>query len=83
MQTITVEITNDNAIKVLQDLQEKHYIKILSTADSNSPVFPGEPLTIQQFEEWIDNRESAKTISLQEAKKEWANKREKLLSTDK
>ncbi len=46
-------------------------------------MFPGEPLTIQQFHEWIDNRESAKTISLQEAKKEWANKREKLLSTDK
>lgn len=83
MQTLTVEITNDNAIKMLQDLEEKNYIKILSRPDLNSPVFPGEPLTTQQVQEWMSNRESAKTISLEEVKNEWLNKRKKLFNPEK
>ncbi len=39
MQTLTVEITNDNAIKMLQDLEEKHYIKIISGHDLDSAAF--------------------------------------------
>lgn len=83
MQTLTVEITNDNAIKMLQDLEEKNYIKILSRPDLNSPVFPGEPLTTQQVQEWMSNRESAETISLEEVKNEWLNKRKKLFNPEK
>lgn len=83
MQTLTIEITNDNAIKMLQDLEEKHYIKILSGHDLSSPVFPGEPLTTQQFQEWVSNRESGKTISLEEVKNEWLNKRKKLFDREK
>ena len=43
MQTLTVEITNDGALKVLQDLQERHFINIISKHDLNSMVFPREP----------------------------------------
>lgn len=83
MAMLTVEITDDNAIKVLQDLHKKHYIKILSSTDLNSPVFPGEPLTEVQFQEWISSREADTTLSLTEVKNQWAKKRERLLKLSK
>lgn len=83
MQTLTVEITDDNAIKVLQYLEEKQHIKILSMPHFNSPVFHGSPLTESQFTEWISERENSKTLSLTEVKNEWAKKRESLLKHDK
>jgi len=43
MQILTLEITNDNAYKVLQDLVEKHFIKIPAKPDLNDSVFPGSP----------------------------------------
>ena len=79
MQTLTVEITNNNALKVLQNLQEKHFIKILSKPDKNSFVFPGEPLTTQEFQKMIEEAENSGTISLKEAKASWASQRKKLL----
>lgn len=83
MQTLTVEITNENALKVLQDLHQKHHIRILPNPDLNSPVFPGEPLTETEFQEWIALREGSETLSLPEAKNEWAKKRERLLTRRK
>lgn len=83
MQTLTVEITNENALKVLQDLHQKHHIKILPNPDLNSPVFPGEPFTETEFQEWIAVRENSETLSLPEAKNEWAKKRDNLLNQGK
>ena len=72
MQTLTVEITNDSALKVLQDLQERHFINILSKSDiNNSRVFPGEPLTTEEFKEFVVNRENGASMSLKEANAKW------------
>ena len=79
MQTLTVEITNDSALKVLQDLQERHFINILAKTNLNSPVFPGEPLTTEEFKELILNRENGSSISLKEANDKWAKKKKHLL----
>jgi hypothetical protein len=79
MQTLTVEITNDNALKVLQDLQERHFISILAKPNLNSPVFPGEPLTTEEFREYILSRENGASMSLKEANAKWAKKRKQLL----
>lgn len=79
MQTLTVEITNNNALKVLQDLQEKHFINIRIGQDLNSPVFPGEPLTQEQFKEFISGRENGSSMSLKEAKSKWTKKKKQLL----
>ena len=79
MQTLTVEITNDGALKVLQDLQERHFINIISKHDLNSMVFPGEPLTTEEFRELILSRESGSSTSLKEANAKWAKKRKELL----
>lgn len=80
MQTVTIELTNENALKVLQDLEEKHFIKILSESESNSPALPGgRPLTSEEFRNWIAEAEKGDTMSLKEAKAAWAKQSKKLL----
>lgn len=83
MKTLTVEITNDEALTVLQDLHEKHFINIITKPDLNSTVFPGEPLTTEEFKELIINRESGSSMSLNEAKTKWAGKKKQLLKLAK
>lgn len=83
MKTLTVEITNDDALKVLQDLQEKHFITIIAKPDLNSPVFSREPLTTEEFKEFILSRESGSSMSLNEAKIKWAKKKKQLLKLAK
>ena len=79
MQMLTVEITNNSALKVLQNLQLKHFIRILSEPDFNSLVFTGEPLTTEEFKEFIASREDGPNMSLTEAKSKWARKKKQLL----
>ena len=43
-----------------------------------SPALHGEPLTNQEFINWINQAEMMPTISLEEAKSKWANKRAQL-----
>jgi hypothetical protein len=81
MQTLTVEITNNNALKVLQELQEKHFINIVAQVDIDSPVFPGKPLTSEQFKQLILSRENGPSMSLNEAKARWAKKKKQLLKS--
>ncbi|RZJ20539.1 MAG: hypothetical protein EON51_14830 [Acinetobacter sp.] len=78
MQTITVEITNNEALKVLQDLQRKEFIKILGKSDSNSAALPGKPLSVEEFQDWVAQRENGPTVSLQQAKAVWAKQRSQL-----
>src|SRR4051794_10857893 len=83
MQTVTVEITNENALRVLQQLQEKHFINIIAKPDISSPVFPGTPLSEQEFQNWISSRENNSSVSLKEAKGKWAKQRKQLLKSVK
>ncbi len=78
MQTITVEITNNEALKLLQDLQKKDFIKILAKSDSNSPSLPGKPLSVEEFQNWVAQRENGLTVSLQQAKAVWTKQRSQL-----
>jgi hypothetical protein len=83
MQTLTIEITNNDALKVLQNLQEKHFIKIRATHDLKSLVLPGEPLTTDEFKNFILNRENGSNMSLKEAKTKWVKKKKQLLQSVK
>ncbi len=78
MQTLTLQITDDNALKVLQDLQDKHFINIIAKPDFNSLVFPGKPLTTEEFKDWIESRENGPSMSLKDAKAKWAKKKNQL-----
>jgi hypothetical protein len=83
METLTVEITNNSALNVLQDLQKKNFINIRSKPDLNSPVFPGKPLTQKEFKELILSRENGSSMSLKEAKTKWTKKKKQLLKLAK
>ena len=78
MQTLTLQITDDNALKVLQDLQDKYFINIIAKPDFNSLVFPGKPLTRQEFKDWIESRENGPSRNLKDAKAKWAKKKSQL-----
>jgi len=80
MQTLTVEIKSDDALKVLQDLQEKHFINILPSPDLKSHVFPGDPMSEEEFKDFIFKRESGDFLTLKQAKESWAKKKMKLQS---
>ncbi len=83
MQTLNIEITNDNALQVLEDLQAKDFIKIRANFHLTSSVFPGEPFTIEEFKNFILERENGTSISLTQAKAKWAKKKKQLLKSIK
>lgn len=83
MQTLTVEIMHDNALMMLEDMQEKHFIKIIAQPDAQSHVFPGEPFTVEEMKQWVENREKGESMSLETAKQRWAKKEKQLLASVK
>jgi hypothetical protein len=78
MQTVTIELTDTNSLKALQDLEHKHLIRIVKEPDLNSYALPGEPISEQDFKKWIEYTEDSPTVSLTEAKQRWATQKEKL-----
>jgi hypothetical protein len=78
MQTLTIELTGIDSLKALEELEDKHLIRILKGSDLNSYSFPGEPMKIEDFEKWIEYAENSPTISLTEAKNRWAKQKKKL-----
>jgi hypothetical protein len=83
MQTMMVEVNTDNALKVLRSLNKKKQIRIVDEISFESPSLPGKPMPLSAFKSWIEDAESADTISLKEAKKLWAVKRKQLQKTSK
>jgi hypothetical protein len=78
MQTLTIQITSDNGLKALHALEEKHHIKIVDNADLDSPALPGGSINLKAFKEWIAKSEEAPTVSLKDAKSQWAEKKKQL-----
>ena len=75
MQTITVQIKNNYALKALRDLETKHFISIIEHSDIDSPSLPGASLSLNEFKSWINDAEQTSTVSLTEVKEKWAGKR--------
>lgn len=63
MQTLTVQVTNQNALKALHSLEEKHFIKIVDDSNLHSPSLPGSPMPLKAFKNWIADAETSPTIS--------------------
>lgn len=78
MQTITIQINNSSAIKTIEMLAGKHAISIIERSSVDSPSLPGQPMSISAFKKWIEIAENSKTISLDEAKAQWAKKKKQL-----
>ena len=78
MQTLKIELTGYDSLKVLKDLENRHVIRIVKEPDLNSYALPGEQISEQDFKNWVDYSEDSPTISLTEAKQRWATQKEKL-----
>ncbi len=78
MQTLTIELTDNNSLKALQELEHKRLIRIVKEPDINSYALPGEPISAEDFKKWVEYAEDSATVSLAEAKQRWATQKKKL-----
>lgn len=78
MQIITIELTGNNSLKALQDLEQKHLIRIVKEPNLNSYSLPGDSISDQDFRKWIDYAGESPTISLTESKQRWTAQKQKL-----
>ena len=78
MHTVTIELTNNNALKLLKDLENKNLIRIVEEPDLNSYALPGEPISEKDFKNWVRYAENNPTVNLTEAKQKWEVQKSKL-----
>ncbi len=78
MRTVTVQITNSSALKALQHLEGKKYIRIVKMPRFESPALPGKEMNLPAFEAWIAGAGKAPSITLKEAKSKWAARKKEL-----
>lgn len=78
MQKLTIELTDDNSLKALQDLEHKNIIRILREPEVNSYSLPGEPISEDDFRKWVEYAENSPTVSLIQAKQRWVQQKKKL-----
>ncbi len=78
MQTLRIELTGNNSLKALQELEYKNLIRIVKGPDLYSYALPGELINESDFKNWVEYVEKSPTISLTEAQKRWTAQKEKL-----
>ena len=78
MQMLTIELTNNNSLKALLELEHKQLIRIIKEPDSNSYALDGELINKEDFRKWVEYAEKSPTLSLTEAKQRWSVQKKKL-----
>jgi hypothetical protein len=78
MQTLTIELTGNNSLKALKELEHKRLIRIVNIPDLNSYALPGEGITEDDFKKWVEYTEDSPTVTVAEAKQRWATQKKKL-----
>ena len=77
MQTILIELKNNQAFEELHNLEEKKLIRIINE-DFSSYVLPGKPINEEEFRAWVEYAENTPTVSLNEAKQRWESRKKKI-----
>lgn len=78
MQTLTIELTGNNSLRALQELEHRQLIRIVKEPDLNSYALPGEPISEEDFKKWVEYAEDSQTVSSTDAKQRWAAQKKKL-----
>lgn len=78
MASITIELKGEDALKALEDLEQRDLIRIVKESDQNLYVLPGEPMSNEDFINWIEFAENTPALSLNEAKQRWADQKKAL-----
>ncbi len=77
MKTVTVEVKNDNGLKLLHDLELNNIIRIVEEPAAAYSL-PGDAIRIEEFRKWVIDAENMPTVSLKEAKTKWEQKKKRL-----
>ncbi len=77
MQILTIELTGNNSLKALQELEHKNMIRIVKN-NINSYSLSGDSISEEDFIKWIEYAESSVSVSLAEAKQQWTTQKKKL-----
>jgi hypothetical protein len=77
-QTLIIQIKNNSALKALNSLAERNFIKIVDDAHTDSPALPGGRLSLKVYRNRIANAEHTPIMDLKEAKAKWAVKKKQL-----
>ena len=78
MRTLKIELTDSKAYHMLQELDHKQLIKIVKEPDLGSYALPGEPMSEEDFKEWVEYADISPSLSFAEAKEKWATQKQKL-----
>ncbi len=78
MLTLRIELTGNNALKALEELERKKLIRIIKEPGLDSYALPGDTISEVDFKKWIEYTENAPTVSSEEAKKTWATQKKRL-----
>ncbi len=68
MDKVIIELTGNNSLKALQELEQMKLIRILKNPRQVSYALAGEPIGEVDFKNWIEYVETTATLSLKEAK---------------
>jgi len=78
MQTLIIELTGDHSLKAVKELESKHLIRIIDNPDSRSFALPGQEISEQDFNKWIEYTENSPTVSLSDAEQRWSKQKKVL-----
>ncbi len=76
--TLTIELLNSNALKSLKELEHQHLIRIVEKPELTSYALPGEPMSVEEFKNWVEYAEDSPSVGFTEAKQRWSTQKEKL-----
>jgi len=79
MQTILIELKDKRAFEELHNLEEKQLIRIvMEDGTGSSYALSGDPVSLEDFRQWITQAENTAYISITQAKKQWQARKKKL-----
>lgn len=78
MEKVIIELTGNNSLKALQELEHRKLIRILRNPKRTSYALAGEPISENDFKNWVSYAETTPTLSLNEAKQQWSAQKKKL-----
>ena len=78
MQTLTIELTGNNSLQALHELERRRLIRIVKAPDFDSYALPGEAISEEDFKLWVEYVEDSNTVSIKDARQRWAAQKKKL-----
>lgn len=74
----TVEIIDQNGLKMLQTMEQKQFIRIVNEELIDSPSLPGKSIGSKAFKAWIKKVENEPSSEVNDVKAKWVSKRRTL-----